>query len=75
MLFALIPVAVLASLDQTQAVGVGVTVLCAIYVAGFAYSWGPVVWVVCAEVSPSCSSFVLAFSLYYFVLGPEKSRL
>lgn len=32
--------------------GIGVTLCCAIYVIGFAYSWGPVVWVVCAEMFP-----------------------
>lgn len=32
--------------------GIGVTVFCALYVIGFAYSWGPVVWVVCAEMFP-----------------------
>ena len=32
--------------------GIGVTLCCAVYVIGFAYSWGPVVWVVCAEMFP-----------------------
>jgi hypothetical protein len=32
--------------------GIGVTFCCALYVIGFAYSWGPVVWVVCAEMFP-----------------------
>ena len=32
--------------------GVGVILCCALYVVGFAYSWGPVVWVVCAEMFP-----------------------
>eukprot|EP00804_Cyclotella_cryptica_P007220 CCRYP_009747-RB/>CCRYP_009747-RB protein AED:0.12 eAED:0.12 QI:189/1/1/1/0.90/0.83/12/500/538 len=56
MLVALIPTAVLASVDSeegsVQAIGIGVTVFCALYVIGFAYSWGPVVWVVCAEMFP-----------------------
>jgi hypothetical protein len=56
MLVALIPTAILASFDtgagSAQAIGIGVTVFCALYVIGFAYSWGPVVWVVCAEMFP-----------------------
>jgi SP family sugar:H+ symporter-like MFS transporter len=56
MLVALIPTAILASFDTgsggSQGIGIGVTVFCALYVVGFAYSWGPVVWVVCAEMFP-----------------------
>jgi len=53
MCLALIPTAVLSSFpDATQAMGIGVTFCCALYVIGFAYSWGPVVWVVCAEMFP-----------------------
>jgi len=53
MFLALIPTAVLSSIpDPTQAMGVGVILCCALYVIGFAYSWGPVVWVVCAEMFP-----------------------
>eukprot|EP00122_Pirum_gemmata_P000873 Pgem_evm1s781 len=32
--------------------GVFIIVFCAIYVVFFAYSWGPVIWVVCAEIYP-----------------------
>lgn len=52
MFIALIPTAILASLDQTTTVGVLVVIFCALYVVGFAYSWGPIVWVVCAEIYP-----------------------
>jgi len=53
MCLALIPTAILASFpDASQAMGIGVTFCCALYVIGFAYSWGPVVWVVCAEMFP-----------------------
>lgn len=53
MFIALVPNAVLSGLeDQTTAVGIGVMVFCALYVIGFAYSWGPIVWVVCAEMFP-----------------------
>lgn len=33
-------------------VGIGVLLFCAMFVVGFAYSWGPIVWVVCAEMFP-----------------------
>lgn len=59
---ALIPTAVVSAIHDTrkefqseeelQGLGIGITVLCALYVIGFAYSWGPVVWVVCAEMFP-----------------------
>ena len=59
---ALIPTAVVSAIRDTrketqseeelQGLGIGITVLCALYVIGFAYSWGPVVWVVCAEMFP-----------------------
>lgn len=38
--------------EHSQELGIAIIALCAIYVIGFAYSWGPVVWVVCAEVFP-----------------------
>ena len=37
---------------QNQSLGIGICTMCALYVIGFAYSWGPVVWVVCAEMFP-----------------------
>jgi sugar porter (SP) family MFS transporter len=52
MALALVIMAVLASLDQTQKVGYVVILFSAVFVIGFAYSWGPVVWVVCAEMFP-----------------------
>jgi len=32
--------------------GVFIIIFCAIYVIFFAYSWGPVIWVLCAEIYP-----------------------
>jgi len=52
MMLALVAEAILASVEATPAVGYIVTVFAAIFIIGFAYSWGPVVWVVCAEFFP-----------------------
>lgn len=52
MMLALIANAVLSSIDQSRTIGYFVIVFAAIFIVGFAYSWGPVVWVVCAEVFP-----------------------
>ena len=58
MCFALIVTASLSGVDEAhagdvanQSLGIGIIVFCALYVIGFAYSWGPVVWVVCAGKS------------------------
>jgi len=48
----LVVAAILSSLDQTEKVGWFVLVTASIYIIGFAYSWGPVVWTVCAELFP-----------------------
>ncbi|KAJ3615968.1 hypothetical protein Zmor_012152 [Zophobas morio] len=34
-------------------VGNGIIAFCVIYVIFFAYSWGPIIWVVCSEIFPS----------------------
>merc|ERR1719162_1478983 len=53
MCISLIPNVVFTSIeDPSDSIGIGVIVFCALYVIGFAYSWGPVVWVVCAEMFP-----------------------
>ena len=53
MCVALVAVAILASMkDGGSAIGISVAVFFALYVFGFAYSWGPVCWVVCAEMFP-----------------------
>jgi len=52
MLFALVVNAIMSSLDQTVAIGWVVLVFAAIFIIGFAFSWGPVVWIVCAEMFP-----------------------
>eukprot|EP00122_Pirum_gemmata_P016697 Pgem_evm1s15617 len=35
-----------------QTVGIFIIVFCTVYVINFAYSWGPVIWVVCSEIYP-----------------------
>lgn len=52
MMCSLIANAVLAGVTQTQTVGYVVVVFSAIFIVGFAYSWGPVVWTVCSEMYP-----------------------
>lgn len=52
MLLALVMNAILSSLDQTMTVGWLVLVFAAVFIIGFAFSWGPVVWIVCAEMFP-----------------------
>lgn len=52
MCLSLISNAILSGIEQTDAVGYLVITFCATYVIGFAYSWGPIVWVVCAEMFP-----------------------
>jgi len=53
MFIGLLPNAILSGIDSdSTGIGIGVIVFCALYVVGFAYSWGPVVWVVCAEMFP-----------------------
>jgi len=55
---ALIVETILAAIDENhqgdpiQSTGIAIICFCAVYVIGFAYSWGPVVWVVCAEMFP-----------------------
>jgi SP family sugar:H+ symporter-like MFS transporter len=52
MCFALTANAILSSLDQTETVGYCVLGFAALFIVGFAVSWGPVVWVSCAEIFP-----------------------
>jgi len=52
MCFALLMNAILSSLEETKTVGYMIVLFSGLYVIGFAYSWGPVVWVVCAEMFP-----------------------
>jgi len=58
MCVALIVETILAAIDENhqgeplQSTGIAIICFCAVYVIGFAYSWGPVVWVVCAEMFP-----------------------
>ena len=58
MFVALIVETILAAIDENhqgeplQSTGIAIICFCAVYVIGFAYSWGPVVWVVCAEMFP-----------------------
>jgi MFS transporter, SP family, xylose:H+ symportor len=43
----------LGSLFDAKAVGTGALVAVVVYIAGFAFSWGPVAWVVLAEMFPN----------------------
>ena len=52
MLFALVIMGILSLLSQTQTVGYFVLAFAGLYIIAFAYSWGPVVWSVCAEIFP-----------------------
>jgi sugar porter (SP) family MFS transporter len=52
MLVSLIANSVLASREQSRTIGYVVVVFAAIFIVGFAYSWGPIVWTFCAEAYP-----------------------
>lgn len=52
MLVALVVCAALSAADQTIEVGYAVIAFAAMYIVGFAISWGPVVWIVCSEIFP-----------------------
>jgi len=52
MMFSLIANAILSSMDQTLVVGACVITFAAMFIIGFAFSWGPVVWTVCSEMFP-----------------------
>jgi SP family sugar:H+ symporter-like MFS transporter len=52
MAFALVANAIMSSLDQTKTVGVMVLTFASLFIIGFAFSWGPVVWLVCSEMFP-----------------------
>ena len=40
-------------LFQAQAIGISALIAVVVYIAGFAFSWGPVVWVLLAEMFPN----------------------
>jgi sugar porter (SP) family MFS transporter len=52
MFFSLIINAILSSLGQTLTIGYCVLTFASLFIIGFAFSWGPVVWVVCSEIFP-----------------------
>jgi sugar porter (SP) family MFS transporter len=52
MFFSLVINTILSALNQTLTVGWCVLVFASFFIIGFAFSWGPVVWVVCAEMFP-----------------------
>jgi len=52
MCLALLANAILSAQERNDTTGALVILFCAIYIVGFAYSWGPVVWVVCSEMFP-----------------------
>ena len=43
----------LGCLFNAQAVGIGALIAVVVYIAGFAFSWGPVTWVLLAEMFPN----------------------
>ena len=73
---ALIPTAVVSAIHDTrketqseeelQGLGIRITLLCALHVIGFAYSWGPV-----AEMSPICergkANSLTTFANYFWM--------
>lgn len=48
----LIACAILSMVEQTQAVGWMVLIFAAIYIIGFAFSWGPILWIMVPEMFP-----------------------
>jgi SP family sugar:H+ symporter-like MFS transporter len=52
MFFGLLLNAIMSSLDQTKTVGIMVLIFASIFIIGFAFSWGPVIWLVCSEMFP-----------------------
>lgn len=52
MFSALIANGILSALDQTMTVGWCVLSFAGLFIIGFAFSWGPVVWTVCSEMFP-----------------------
>jgi len=52
MMIMLVVNGIMSTLDQTKTTGWLVLVFAALYIVGFAFSWGPVVWSVCAEIFP-----------------------
>jgi len=52
MCLSLLANSILSAQARNNTTGALVIVFCAMYIVGFAYSWGPVVWVVCSEMFP-----------------------
>lgn len=52
MLCALLANGILSAVNQTKTVGWLVLSFAGLFIIGFAFSWGPVVWSVCAEMYP-----------------------
>ena len=48
----LVASAIFSSMEQTIGVGWGVLVFSALYIIGFAFSWGPLCWIACSEMFP-----------------------
>jgi len=67
MMFSLIANAILSSMDQTLVVGACVITFAAMFIIGFAFSWGPVVWTVSLKsvlFCVGCTPYsILSFSL------------
>ncbi len=57
MCLTLVPLAILSAIEASEpstpdSLGYAVVCLAAVFVVSFAYSWGPVVWVLCSEAFP-----------------------
>jgi sugar porter (SP) family MFS transporter len=52
MFLSLLANGILSAMDQTRTIGYIVLTFAAIFIIGFAFSWGPVVWIVCSEMFP-----------------------
>jgi len=65
----------------SEAAAYSVVGLCCLYVIGFAYSWGPVVWVVCSEMFPqdlrgkACSLTTATNWLFASIVGKATPLL
>lgn len=52
MCMSLVACSILSAVEQSAAIGYVVVLFAAFYIVGFAYSWGPLAWVACAEQFP-----------------------
>ena len=71
----LLIIGILSCIDQTTAVGVCVIVFSALFIVGFAASWGPVLWVLVGEMYPyrtrgkAASAAVMSNWIFTTIIG------